>query len=122
MLDRYSRRKSRSGDPVLFRRAWPGSRPNVGRRICVWAAAARRTECVRLSLRRGRQRSVANRPSQTWPLIYPSVDCRLDAAVKAARANGGKVLEERQQIGPNGYRAIIVDSEGNRLALHSSAA
>ena len=65
---------------------------------------------------------VANRPSQTGPLIYLSVDGRLDAAVTAAAANGGKVLEERQQIGPHGYRAIIVDSEGNRLALHASAA
>jgi len=62
-----------------------------------------------------------NQPSQTGPLIYLSVEGRLDDAVKAARANGGKVLEEKQQIGPHGFRAIIVDSEGNRLALHSSA-
>jgi uncharacterized protein len=62
-----------------------------------------------------------NQPSQTGPLIYLSVEGRLNDAVKAARANGGKVLEERQQIGPHGVRAVIVDSEGNRLALHSSA-
>jgi predicted enzyme related to lactoylglutathione lyase len=62
-----------------------------------------------------------NQPSQTGPLIYLSVEGRLNDAVKAARENGGKVLEEKQQIGPHGVRAIIVDSEGNRLALHSSA-
>ncbi len=61
-----------------------------------------------------------NKPSQTGPLIYLSVEGRLDDAVKAAGANGGKVLEARQQIGPHGYRAVIVDSEGNRIALHSS--
>jgi uncharacterized protein len=63
-----------------------------------------------------------NQPSQIGPLIYLSVEGRLNDAVKAARTNGGKVLEERQQIGPHGVRAIIIDSEGNRLALHSSAA
>ncbi len=63
-----------------------------------------------------------NQPSQTGPLIYLSVEGRLDDAVKATRANGGKVLEEKQQIGPHGVRAVIIDSEGNRVALHSSAA
>jgi len=62
-----------------------------------------------------------NQPSQTGPLIYLSVEGRLNDAVKAARANGGKVLEEKQQIGPHGVRAMIIDSEGNRIALHSSA-
>jgi uncharacterized protein len=61
-----------------------------------------------------------NQPSQNGPLIYLSVEGRLDEAVKAARDNGGKVLQERQPIGPHGFRAVIVDSEGNRLALHSS--
>jgi predicted enzyme related to lactoylglutathione lyase len=62
-----------------------------------------------------------NKPSQSGPLIYLSVAGRLDDAVKAVRANGGKVLQEKQQIGPHGFRAVIVDSEGNRIALHSSS-
>ena len=62
-----------------------------------------------------------NEPSETGPLIYLSVEGRLNEAVKTVKANGGKVLNEKQQIGPHGFRAIIVDSEGNRLALHSSA-
>ena len=63
-----------------------------------------------------------NEPSQNGPLIYLSVNGRLEEAVNAARDNGGKVLQDRQPIGPHGFRAVIVDSEGNRLALHSSAA
>jgi predicted enzyme related to lactoylglutathione lyase len=63
-----------------------------------------------------------NKPSRIGPLIYLSVEGRLNDAVKAARVNGGEVLQEKQQIGPHGFRAVIVDSEGNRLALHSSAA
>ncbi|MDB6078563.1 MAG: hypothetical protein JWO82_2310 [Akkermansiaceae bacterium] len=60
-----------------------------------------------------------NQPTQTGPLIYLSVEGRLDAAVTAVRENGGQVLTEKHPIGPYGYRAVIVDSEGNRLALHS---
>ena len=63
-----------------------------------------------------------NKPSQTGPLIYLSVEGRLGDAVRAARASGGKVLQDKHQIGPHGFRAIVVDSEGNRIALHSSAA
>jgi predicted enzyme related to lactoylglutathione lyase len=63
-----------------------------------------------------------NKPSQNGPLVYLSVEGRLDDAVKAVKANAGKVLQERHQIGPHGFRAVIVDSEGNRIALHSSAA
>ncbi|HUE62491.1 MAG TPA: VOC family protein [Chthoniobacterales bacterium] len=65
---------------------------------------------------------VDNRPSANGPLIYLSVQGRLDEAVEAARANGGKVLRARQQIGEHGFRAVIIDSEGNRIALHSTVA
>jgi uncharacterized protein len=63
---------------------------------------------------------VDNRPSPNGPLIYLSVEGHLDQAVEAARANGGNVLYEHQQIGPHGFRAVVIDSEGNRIALHSS--
>ena len=63
---------------------------------------------------------IGNKPSQYGPLIYLSVEGRLDQAVKAVKANGGKVLQEKHQIGPHGFRALILDSEDNRMALHSS--
>ena len=65
---------------------------------------------------------VNNTPSANGPLIYLLVEGRLDEAVEAARANGGKILRARQQIGEHGFRAVIIDSEGNRIALHTSAA
>jgi predicted enzyme related to lactoylglutathione lyase len=61
-----------------------------------------------------------NQPSRTGPLVYLSVEGRLDAAVKAAADLGGEVLEPKHPIGPYGFRAVIVDSEGNRIALHST--
>jgi predicted enzyme related to lactoylglutathione lyase len=63
-----------------------------------------------------------NKPSRTGVLIYLSVNGRLDEAVAMAQANGGEVLKPKHPIGPYGFRAIIIDSEGNRLALHSEKA
>jgi predicted enzyme related to lactoylglutathione lyase len=60
-----------------------------------------------------------NQPSQNGPLIYLSVEGRLGEAFQAAKSNGGKVLREKQQIGPPAFRAIVLDSKGNRIALHS---
>src|SRR5260370_8116259 len=42
---------------------------------------------------------VDNRPSANGPLIYLLVEGRLDEAVDAARANGGKKFLPRQQNG-----------------------
>jgi hypothetical protein len=59
------------------------------------------------------------KPSDQGPLLYLNAKGRLDAAIIAAQSNGGKVLQAKHQIGPYGYKAVILDSEGNRIALHS---
>jgi hypothetical protein len=61
-------------------------------------------------------------PSMAGPLVYIDASDRLDAAVAAAEKGGGKVLKAKHSIAPNGFRAIIADSEGNRVALHSMTA
>jgi uncharacterized protein len=58
-------------------------------------------------------------PSATGLLLYLNAQGRLDEAIDVVEPNGGKVLQPKHQIGPHGYRAIILDSEGNRVALHS---
>lgn len=60
-----------------------------------------------------------NAPSRNGPLIYLNVDGRLDDAVTAALGAGGRLLRARHEIGPHGWRAIVLDSEGNRIALHA---
>ena len=52
-------------------------------------------------------------------LLYFNCDGRLDDAISKVETNGGKVLQPKHQIGPHGFRAVILDSEGNRVALHS---
>ncbi len=61
----------------------------------------------------------AAKPSENGPLLYFNCQGRLDAAVAAVVPQGGKILQPKHPIGPYGFRAIILDSEGNRIALHS---
>lgn len=60
------------------------------------------------------------KPSDHGVLLYLDVQGRLDRAVAAVEPNGGRVIQPKHPIGPYGFRAIILDSEGNRLALHST--
>ncbi len=60
-------------------------------------------------------------PSKTGPLVYLNAEGRLAQAVEAAAAQGGQVLQPIHPIGPHGSRAVVLDSEGNRLALHALA-
>lgn len=55
-------------------------------------------------------------------LVYFNVDGRIAEAVREVERLGGRVVEGVQPIGPHGFRAIVVDSEGNRIALHSMRA
>ena len=54
-------------------------------------------------------------------LLYMNVDGRIRDAVVQTLKHGGKVLEPAHSIGPHGFRAVVLDSEGNRIALHSSS-
>jgi predicted enzyme related to lactoylglutathione lyase len=60
-----------------------------------------------------------DKPSDHGVLNYLNANGRLDQAVAAVEPNEGKVLQPKHTIGPYGFRAIILDSEGNRMALHS---
>lgn len=59
------------------------------------------------------------KPSDQGMLLYFNVNGRLDAAVAAVEECGGTVKEPPHSIGDFGYRALVIDSEGNRIALHS---
>jgi hypothetical protein len=59
------------------------------------------------------------KPSANGPLVYLNCNGRLEAALGEAEEHGGKILEPIRSIAPHGMRAVILDSEGNRVALHS---
>lgn len=62
------------------------------------------------------------KPSQNGALVYLNVEGRLADAVLAATKNGGQELSPITQMGPYGHRAVILDSEGNAVALYSKEA
>lgn len=54
-------------------------------------------------------------------LVYLNVDGRIRDAVAEAESHLGKIVQPIHSIGPHGFRAVAVDSEGNRIALHSNS-
>lgn len=59
------------------------------------------------------------KPSTNGPLVYLNVEGRLPEAVDAVTKHGGRVLKAIEQIGPYGHRAVILDTEGNAVALYA---
>lgn len=57
-------------------------------------------------------------PGVGGTLIYfMCQDCAVEA--KRAAAHGGTVMKEKFSIGPYGFCAIVTDTEGNAIGLHS---
>ncbi len=51
-------------------------------------------------------------------IVYFSCeDCAVDAA--RAAANGGSIFKEKMGIGEHGFIALVLDTEGNMIGLHS---
>ena len=59
------------------------------------------------------------KPHDSNLLIYFDVNKRIHEAVAAAKSAGGNVIEEPHPIGPWGFRAVILDCCGNKIALHA---
>jgi predicted enzyme related to lactoylglutathione lyase len=59
-------------------------------------------------------------PSQTGTLVYLNADPDLAAVLGRVEKAGGKIVVPKTQISPEyGFMAVFLDSEGNRVALHS---
>ncbi len=59
------------------------------------------------------------KPSADGPVIYLNANGKLHDVLERVEQAGGKVLVPVTAIGEPGYIAIILDSEGNRIGLHS---
>ena len=61
------------------------------------------------------------KPSQTdGPLIYLNGNPDVQLILNKVEAAGGKILVPKTQISPDyGFMSVILDTEGNRIALHS---
>lgn len=61
-------------------------------------------------------------PSQTGTLVYLNAGSNLDEPLSKIVSSGGQILMGKTFISDDvGFYALILDSEGNRLALYSKA-
>lgn len=62
-----------------------------------------------------------HKPSSTdGPLLYLNGNPDVQRVLDRVESAGGKIMVPKTQITPEyGYMAVIIDSEGNRIAFHS---
>lgn len=58
-------------------------------------------------------------PSQAGPLLYLNGGDDLSIPLSKVEKAGGEILLPKTSIGQNGFMAQILDTEGNKIALHS---
>jgi len=58
-------------------------------------------------------------PSQTGSLVYLNGGDDLAGPLSRVEEAGGQVVVPKMGIGENGFIAQFIDTEGNRVALHS---
>ena len=58
-------------------------------------------------------------PSESGALVYLNGGEDLSVPLAKVESAGGKILLPKTAIGPNGFMAHFVDSEGNKIGLHS---
>lgn len=65
--------------------------------------------------------SDSHKPSETeGPLLYLNADPDLQIVLDKVERAGGRIIVPKTQISPEyGYMAVIIDTEGNRMAFHS---
>ena len=58
-------------------------------------------------------------PSQQGALVYLNGGEDLSDPLSRIEKAGGKIIVPKTSLGPNGFMAQFIDSEGNRVAFHS---
>jgi predicted enzyme related to lactoylglutathione lyase len=58
-------------------------------------------------------------PSAVGALVYLNAGEDLAVALSKVESAGGKILVPKTNIGENGFFAFVLDTEGNKVGLHS---
>ncbi|NNF21016.1 MAG: VOC family protein [Saprospiraceae bacterium] len=58
-------------------------------------------------------------PSAEGSLVYLNGGDDLAAPLSRVETAGGSVVQPKTDIGENGFMAVFIDSEGNKVAFHS---
>ncbi len=60
-----------------------------------------------------------HKPSTEGTFVYLNANPKMDGVLAKVEAAGGKILQPKFSIGPNGFCAYIMDTEGNCVGIHS---
>jgi predicted enzyme related to lactoylglutathione lyase len=69
----------------------------------------------------GLAQSPMHTPGTTGPVVYMNANPDLQLVLDRIEHAGGKITMPKTSIGQNGFMAFFMDTEGNRMALHSNA-
>lgn len=60
-------------------------------------------------------------PASSGTIVYLNANPDLQLILDKIENAGGKITMPKTAIGPNGFMAFFIDSEGNIMALHSNS-
>ena len=84
-----------------------------GRPMAIFASAVEQGVGGALVRQPGRE------PTSQGVLVYLDADGKLDACLGRVERAGGAVVQPKTDIGPPGFIALVRDTEGNIVGLHS---
>ena len=59
-------------------------------------------------------------PSTEGTIVYLNANPKMDDTIARVEGAGGKLLLAKTPIGGNGFMAYILDTEGNKVGIHST--
>ncbi len=66
-------------------------------------------------------KSERNRPSGKGTVVYINASPNIQTVLDKVELAGGTIIDPKKLFGPVGFIALISDSEGNTIGLHSEA-
>ena len=63
--------------------------------------------------------SPESEPASVGTMLYLNGGKDLSKPLSKVKAAGGKIIQDKLEIGDHGFMAIFEDTEGNHVALHS---
>ena len=65
-------------------------------------------------------KSAMHKPAKSGCVVYLNANPDLKAPLGRVVKAGGTVAMPKTSIGPNGFMAFFIDTEGNKVAMHSN--
>ena len=65
-------------------------------------------------------KSAMHKPAKSGCVVYMNANPDLKTSLGRVAKAGGTVVMPKTSVGPNGFMAFFIDTEGNRVAMHSN--